>query len=128
DLYDALVKAYLLDKDLFDSYGKMHSLKRGREDKDKDEDPPAGSNQGLKKRKTSKDVEPSRGSKLKEYKSSSSKGSKSQSKSSSKSAQAEEPVYEIADTEMPQDQRDDMGNTNDQPNVKEASKHDWSRN
>ncbi|GJT27156.1 hypothetical protein Tco_0907431 [Tanacetum coccineum] len=125
DLYDALVKSYQLDKDLFDSYGKTYSLKRGREDKDKDEDPPAGSDQGLKKRKTSKDVEPSRGSKSKESKSSSSKGSKSQSKSSGKSAQAEEPVFETADTEMPQDQGDDLGNTEDQPNVEEASKHDW---
>ncbi|GJT07390.1 hypothetical protein Tco_0841852 [Tanacetum coccineum] len=64
-------------------------------------------------------------SKSKESKSSSSKGSKSQSKSSGKSAQAEEPVFETADTEMPQDQGDDLGNTKDQPNVMEASKHDW---
>ncbi|GKD80528.1 hypothetical protein Tco_1347367, partial [Tanacetum coccineum] len=98
-LYDALFKSYQLDKDLFDSYGKAYSLKRCREDKDKDEDPPAGSDQGLKKRKTSKD-----------------------------SAQAEEPVFETADTEMPQDQGDDLGNTEDQPNVKEASKHDWFKN
>ncbi|GJY26838.1 hypothetical protein Tco_0401564 [Tanacetum coccineum] len=56
-------KSYQLDKDLFDSYGKAYSLKRSSEDKDKDEDPPAGPDQGLKKKKTSKDVEPSRGSK-----------------------------------------------------------------
>ncbi|GJX77087.1 hypothetical protein Tco_0323898 [Tanacetum coccineum] len=125
DLYDALVKSYQLDKDLFDSYGKTYSLKRGREDKDKDRDPPARPDQGLKKRKTSKGAEPSRDSKLKESKSSSSKGSKSQSKSSGKSAQAEEPVFETADTEMPKDQGDDMGNTEDQPNVEEDSKHHW---
>ncbi|GJV66499.1 hypothetical protein Tco_1482008 [Tanacetum coccineum] len=125
DLYDALVKSYQLDKDLFDSYGKVYSLKRGREDKDKDEDPPAGSDQGLKKRKTSKDVKPPKGSKSKESKSSSSKGSKSQSKSSGKSAQAEEPVFETANTEMPKDQGDDLGNTEDQPNVEEATKYDW---
>ncbi|GJV08713.1 hypothetical protein Tco_1346369 [Tanacetum coccineum] len=82
DLYDGLVKSYKLDKELFESYGKAYSLKRDREDKDKDKDPPAGSNQGLKRRKTSKDVEPSKGSKSKESKSSSSKGTKSQSKSS----------------------------------------------
>ncbi|GKB64080.1 hypothetical protein Tco_0920266 [Tanacetum coccineum] len=81
-----------LDKDLFESYGKVYSLKRDREDKDKDEDPPAGSDQGLKKQKMSKDAEPSRGSKSKESKSRSSKGSKSQSKSSGKSSQAEEPA------------------------------------
>ncbi|GJZ24038.1 hypothetical protein Tco_0561497 [Tanacetum coccineum] len=100
--------ATTLDKDLFDSYGKMYSLKRGREDKDKDEDPPAGPDQGLKKRKTSKDAKPSRGSKLKVSKLSSSKGSKSKSESSGKSAQAEEPVFETADTKMPKDQGDDM--------------------
>ncbi|GJZ11654.1 hypothetical protein Tco_0546413 [Tanacetum coccineum] len=68
DLYDALVKYYKLDKDFFESYGKAYSLKRDREDKDKDEDPPAGSNQGLKKRKTSKDAKPSKDSKLKKIK------------------------------------------------------------
>ncbi|GJS59146.1 hypothetical protein Tco_0653930 [Tanacetum coccineum] len=72
NLYDALIKSYQLDKDLFDSYGKVYSLKRSREDKDKDEDPPAGPDQWLKKKKTSKDAEPSRGSKSKESKSSSS--------------------------------------------------------
>ncbi|GKA24768.1 hypothetical protein Tco_0710801 [Tanacetum coccineum] len=77
NLYDALVKSYQLDKDLFDSYGKAYSLKRICEDKDKDEDPPAGPDQRLTKKKTSKDVEPLRGSKSKESKSSSSKGSKS---------------------------------------------------
>ncbi|GJT33005.1 hypothetical protein Tco_0923424 [Tanacetum coccineum] len=73
-LYDALVKSYKLDKDLFESYSNVYSLKRDREDKHKDEDPPAGSDQGLKKQKTRKDAEPSRGSKSKESKSSSSKG------------------------------------------------------
>ncbi|GJY98466.1 hypothetical protein Tco_0515376 [Tanacetum coccineum] len=96
DLYDALVKSYQLDKDLFQTYGKTYSLKRYRKDKDKDEDPPAGSDQGLKKKKTSKD-----------------------------SVQVEEPVFETADTEMPHDQGSDLGNTKDQPNVDAASKHDW---
>ncbi|GJV06996.1 hypothetical protein Tco_1344652 [Tanacetum coccineum] len=125
ELYDGLVKSYKLDNDLFESYGKEYSLKRGRKDKDKDEDPPAGSDQGLKRRKTSKDVEPSKGPKLKESKLSSSKGTKSQPKSSGKSAQAEESVFEIANTEMPQNQGSDLGNTGEQPNVKDAPKHDW---
>ncbi|GJZ37332.1 hypothetical protein Tco_0583523 [Tanacetum coccineum] len=114
-----------LDKDLFDSNGKVYSLKRGCEDKDKDKDPPAGPDQGLKKRKMSKDVEPLKGSKSKESKSSSSKGTKSQPKTSSKSVQAEDPVFETTDIEMPQDQGGDLGNTEDQPKVEEASKHDW---
>nr|GEV26015.1 hypothetical protein [Tanacetum cinerariifolium] len=68
---------------LSSSYGKVYYLKRDREDKDKDEDPLAGSDQGLKKRKTSKDAAPPKGSKLKESKSSSSsKGTKPQPKSS----------------------------------------------
>ncbi|GJX65702.1 hypothetical protein Tco_0300045 [Tanacetum coccineum] len=90
-------------------------LDKIRNNKDKDEDPPAGSDQGLKKRKTSKDVDLSRGSKSKEPKSSSSKGSKSQPKSSGKSSQAKELVFETADTEMPLNQGEDLGNTNDQP-------------
>nr|GEV20109.1 reverse transcriptase domain-containing protein [Tanacetum cinerariifolium] len=104
DLYNALIKFYKLDKDLFESYTKAYSLKRDREDKHKDEDPPAGSNLGLKKRKTNKDGKPSKGSKSKESKSSSSKGTKSQSKFFGKSAQAVESVFETANTEMPQNQ------------------------
>ncbi|GJS76397.1 hypothetical protein Tco_0726278 [Tanacetum coccineum] len=90
NIYDALIQSYQLDNDLFDSYGKAYSLKRSHEDKDKDEDPLAGPDQGLKKRKKSKDVEPPRSSKSKDSQSSSFKGTKSQSKSSGKSAQVEE--------------------------------------
>nr|GEU65580.1 hypothetical protein [Tanacetum cinerariifolium] len=98
---------------------------RDHEDKDKYEDPPAGLDQGLKKQKTSKDVEPSKGSKSKESKSSLSNETKSQPKSSGKSTQVEELVFEFADIEMPQNQGSDLGNTDDQPNVEAASKHDW---
>ncbi|GKF59297.1 hypothetical protein Tco_0176083, partial [Tanacetum coccineum] len=99
NLYDALIKSYQLDKDLFDSYGKAYSLKRSCEDKDNDEDPLARSDEGSKKKKTSKDP-----------------------KSSGKSVQAEKPVFETADTEMPQDQGDDIGNT---PNVEANTMNDW---
>ncbi|GJW35129.1 hypothetical protein Tco_0058049 [Tanacetum coccineum] len=99
--YDALVKYYKLDKDLFDCYGNIYSLKRDHDDKYKDEDPSVGSDRGLKKRKTSKNVEPTKGPNTKELKSSSSKGTKSQSKSSRKSVQAEEPEFEVADSDMP---------------------------
>nr|GEZ46828.1 hypothetical protein [Tanacetum cinerariifolium] len=92
ELYEGLVKSYNPDTDLFSSYGKAYSLKRDHEDKDKDEDPSAGSDQGLKKQKTSKDVEPPKGSKSKESKTSSSKGTKSQPKSSGKFVKAEDPV------------------------------------
>ncbi|GKE69868.1 hypothetical protein Tco_1527940, partial [Tanacetum coccineum] len=51
ELYKALVNSYNVDKDLFEVYGKVVSLKRVRENKDKDEDPPARSDQGMKRRK-----------------------------------------------------------------------------
>ncbi|GKA26524.1 hypothetical protein Tco_0712633 [Tanacetum coccineum] len=44
-LYDALVESYNTDKDLFDSYGEVFSFKRSRDEKDKDQDPSAGSDQ-----------------------------------------------------------------------------------
>ncbi|GKE14610.1 hypothetical protein Tco_1422187 [Tanacetum coccineum] len=43
ELYNALVKSYQIDKDLFDSYGKVFSLKRSRDNRDKDRDLSAGS-------------------------------------------------------------------------------------
>ncbi|GJR55565.1 hypothetical protein Tco_1406086 [Tanacetum coccineum] len=55
ECYEGLKKSYDLDKTIFSTYGKVYSLKRSRKDKDKDEDPFAGSDRGLKKRKTSKD-------------------------------------------------------------------------
>nr|GEV23676.1 hypothetical protein [Tanacetum cinerariifolium] len=83
NLYNALVEAYNYEKDIFTSYGNVFTLKRGRDDQDKNEDTFAGSDRGTKIRKSSKDAEPSKGSKLKESKSySSSKGTQSQYKSS----------------------------------------------
>nr|GFA12571.1 hypothetical protein [Tanacetum cinerariifolium] len=79
-----------------------------------------------KRRKTSKDVDLSKSLKSKESKSiSSSKGTtRSQLKSTVKSAHAEEIVFEAGDTQEPENQGQDMGNTNEQPNVKAAPNHD----
>nr|GEW24425.1 hypothetical protein [Tanacetum cinerariifolium] len=87
-----------------------------------DEDPPARPDQGLNKRKTRKDVELS-----KKPKSigSSKDTTQSQSKSTGKSTQAEETVFEVEDTNMSLNQGDDLGNTDEQPNVKADPKHDW---
>ncbi|GJU84414.1 hypothetical protein Tco_1291960 [Tanacetum coccineum] len=92
NLYNALVESYNSDKDIISSYGDVVTLKRGRDDQDKDEDPSARSNQGSKRRRSGKEAESSKEPTHKEFKStSSSKGaSRSQPKSSSKSAQAEE--------------------------------------
>nr|GEW08916.1 integrase, catalytic region, zinc finger, CCHC-type, peptidase aspartic, catalytic [Tanacetum cinerariifolium] len=73
ELYDALVKSYNTDKDIFESYGEVFLLKRSRDDKDKDQDPSAGSDRGTKRRKSSKDAESSRDLRSKEKKSSSPK-------------------------------------------------------
>ncbi|GKF63471.1 hypothetical protein Tco_0186919, partial [Tanacetum coccineum] len=88
DCYDSLKIFYDLDKDVFFFYD-VYSLKRSHKDKDKykDEDPSAGSDRGLKKRKLSKDTEPTIGPKKKDSTSGSSKGTKSQPKSFGKSVQ-----------------------------------------
>ncbi|GKC78424.1 hypothetical protein Tco_1129198, partial [Tanacetum coccineum] len=95
-----------------------------RKDKDKDEDPSAGSNKGLKKRKISKYVEPTTGPKKKDSMSGSSKGTKSQPKSTRKSIQSEEPVFEVADSNMPQDQAGNLGDNKDEPLDEIASRRD----
>nr|GFA29899.1 hypothetical protein [Tanacetum cinerariifolium] len=93
ECYDGLIKSYNLDKDFFSSYD-VYSLKRSRHDKDKDEGPSTRSDQGLKKRKTSKDAAPTTSLKNKDSSSRSSKGTKSQPKSSGKSVHVEEPEFE----------------------------------
>nr|GEV82460.1 hypothetical protein [Tanacetum cinerariifolium] len=95
ECYNGLIKSYNLDKDFFTSYD-VYSLKRSQKDKDKDEDPSAGSDKGIKKRKTSKDTEPTT-----------------------------LPEFEVADTDMPQDQGGNLGNDDDEPRKESASKHDW---
>ncbi|GJY90586.1 hypothetical protein Tco_0505782 [Tanacetum coccineum] len=102
DCYDGLKKSYALDKYFFYSYD-VYSLKRGQKDKDKDEDPFAGSNQGLKKRKLSKDAKPTTEPKKKDSTSGSSKGTKSQPKSS----------------------EGNLGDNEDEPRDETASRHDW---
>nr|GEU90750.1 hypothetical protein [Tanacetum cinerariifolium] len=125
ECYDGLIKSDDLNKSLFSTYDKVYSLKRSQKYKDKDEDPSAGSDQGLKKRKTSKDAELTKGPKTKESRSGLSKGTKSQSTSSGKSVQAEEPDFEVADSDMPQDQEENLGKDDEEPKGKVASKRDW---
>ncbi|GKC26514.1 hypothetical protein Tco_1033808, partial [Tanacetum coccineum] len=86
ECYEGLIKLYDLDKTIFTTYDR-----------------------GLKKRKTSKDASLVIGPKAKESQSSLSKCDKSQSKSSGKSVQSEEPKFEVADLDMPQDQEENPG-------------------
>ncbi|GJS73407.1 retrovirus-related pol polyprotein from transposon TNT 1-94 [Tanacetum coccineum] len=125
-LYDALVKSYNTDKDLFDSYGEVFSLKRSRDERDKDRDPSAGSDRGTKRRKSSKDAESYKDSRSKEKKSSSTSkdASQSQHKSFRKSAHAEEPSHTIEDLGMQQDQEFVTGDNDEQLVDKEVTKAD----
>ncbi|GJW41574.1 hypothetical protein Tco_0067419 [Tanacetum coccineum] len=125
ECYDGLIKSYDLDKSLFSTYDKVYSLKRSQKDKDKDEDPSAASDRGLKKRKTSKDAKLAKGPNTKESKFGSSKGTNSESKSSAKSVWTEEPKFKVVDSDMPQDQEENLGNDDEEHKRKVASKRDW---
>ncbi|GJX68803.1 hypothetical protein Tco_0304530 [Tanacetum coccineum] len=61
-LYDALVESYNTNKDLFNTYGEVFTLKRSRDNSDKDRDPSAGSDRGTKRRKSSKEAKSSKDS------------------------------------------------------------------
>ncbi|GKE94965.1 hypothetical protein Tco_1579820, partial [Tanacetum coccineum] len=126
-LYDALVESYNTDKDLFNSYGEVFTLKRSRDDSDKDRDPSAGSDRGKKRRKSSKEAESSIDSRSKEKKSSSTSkdASQSQLKSSGKSAHAEEPSHIVEDLGTQQDQEFVTGDNDEPPADKEVTKADW---
>ncbi|GJS02847.1 hypothetical protein Tco_0319355 [Tanacetum coccineum] len=125
NLYNALVESYNNDNDIMSSYGDVVILKRGRDDQDKDEDPSAGSDQGMKRRKSGKDAETSNDSRSKEKKSSSISKDASHHKSSGKSVHAEDPSHTVEDSGMQQDQEFIMGYNNEQPADKEVTKADW---
>nr|GEV19530.1 hypothetical protein [Tanacetum cinerariifolium] len=97
------------------------------DDKDKDEDPFAGSDRRIKRRKTSKDTEPTTGPKTKDSMFGSSKGTKSQPKSSRKNVQLEVPEFEVAFLSFSFDQGRNLGNGDDEPRKESASKQklDW---
>ncbi|GJW16162.1 hypothetical protein Tco_0020295 [Tanacetum coccineum] len=55
NLYNTLIESYNSYKDLFASYGDVVTLKRGRDDQNKDEEPSAGSNRGMKQMRSGKE-------------------------------------------------------------------------
>ncbi|GJT94716.1 hypothetical protein Tco_1090234 [Tanacetum coccineum] len=65
-LYHALMESILEDEDAMDKDVADKLKKRKPDDVDRDEDPPAGPDQGLKGRQTGKDAEPSKKEKLTE--------------------------------------------------------------
>ncbi|GJZ56280.1 hypothetical protein Tco_0611473 [Tanacetum coccineum] len=128
NLYNALVESYNSDKDIISSYGDVVTLKRRRDDQDKDEDPSAGSNRGSKRRRSGKEVESSKELTHKESKSTSSlKGAtRSQPKSSGKSAHAEEHGQKVDDLEDQSHQEFNIGNDNE-TSAREALDDDESQ-
>nr|GEY90760.1 hypothetical protein [Tanacetum cinerariifolium] len=126
NLYKALV-AYECDKLILDTYGNTVTLKRRRDDEDKDEEPSAGSNRGSKRKWDGKEPESTSDPKEKTSKttSKSTEGSKSHHKSTSESAPVEEPMHTTKYLEEPAHQEFDTG-ANDDQHVAEASQHpDW---
>ncbi|GJW80115.1 hypothetical protein Tco_0144090 [Tanacetum coccineum] len=120
-LYHALMELILEDEDAMDEGVADKLKKRKQDDVDKDEGPFARSDRGLKRRKQAKILNhlrrPSR-QKLPKVR-------LNLTKSTNKFAQEEEIVFEAGDTQEPQNQGHNMGNTDDRPNVKAAPKHDW---
>ncbi|GJZ95014.1 hypothetical protein Tco_0667217, partial [Tanacetum coccineum] len=60
NLYRALLEAYNSDKDLLSLYGEVVTLKRGRDDQDKDKEPSVGSNRVSKRQRSGKEAESSK--------------------------------------------------------------------
>ncbi|GJR22239.1 hypothetical protein Tco_1317142 [Tanacetum coccineum] len=75
---------------------------------------------------TSKDSEPTTDPKKKDSTSGSSKGTQSEPRSSRKSVQLEEPVFEVADSDMPRDKEGNLGDNKDEPRKETASRSDWA--
>ncbi|GKC49197.1 hypothetical protein Tco_1071942, partial [Tanacetum coccineum] len=116
NLYRALLEAYNSDKDLISSYGEVVTLKRGRDDQDKDEEPSTGSNLGSKRRRSHKEESSKETTQKKSKSTSSSKGTtRSPPKSSGKSVQEEEHDPRVDDLEEPFHQEFDTGNDDVSP-------------
>nr|GFC03813.1 hypothetical protein [Tanacetum cinerariifolium] len=109
------------------TYEGTITLKRRRDDEDKDEEPSAGSNLGSKRRRAGKEPESTSAPKEKTSKTigKSTEGSKSHHKSASESAPTEDPMHTTKDLEELTQQEFDTCATDDQP-IEEASQHpDW---
>nr|GEV03488.1 retrovirus-related Pol polyprotein from transposon TNT 1-94 [Tanacetum cinerariifolium] len=104
NLYKALVEAHESDKIILDTYGDIITLKRRRDDDvDRDEEPPAGSDQGSKRRREGKEPESTSAPMKKATRSAgkSTQGSKSRQTSANESAATEEPMQTTFEMEEP---------------------------
>nr|GFB17900.1 hypothetical protein [Tanacetum cinerariifolium] len=101
NLYKGLVDAYECEKIILDIYEDTVTLKRHRDDADKDEEPSDGSDQGSKRRREENKLKSTSAPKEKASKttSKSAKGSKSHQKTTSEFVLAEEPMQTTQDLE-----------------------------
>nr|GFA27291.1 hypothetical protein [Tanacetum cinerariifolium] len=122
NLYKALVDAYECDKIILDTYEDTVTLKRCRDDADKDEEPSARSDRGSKRRREGKEPESISDPKEKASKTTrkSTEGSKSHHKTANESAPVEKLRQTTQDLEEPSHQEFEIGVADDQP-IAEAS-------
>ncbi|GKD55934.1 hypothetical protein Tco_1289321 [Tanacetum coccineum] len=106
NLYNTLIESYNSDKDLFVSYGDVVTLKRGRDDQDKDEEPSVGLNRGTKRRRSGKEES-------------------SKEATQNKSAQAEEHGLRVDDLEEPLHQEFNTRNNDISPIVDDRPPQSW---
>nr|GEV39169.1 hypothetical protein [Tanacetum cinerariifolium] len=92
----ALVDAYECDKIILDTYGDKVTLKRRRDDDDKDEEPSVGSDRGSKRKRACKEPE-----------------------------SAKEPMQTTQDLEEPSHQEFETGAADDQPVAKASQHPEW---
>nr|GEU69475.1 hypothetical protein [Tanacetum cinerariifolium] len=107
----ALFDAYESNKIILNTYGDTVTLKRSRDDADKDEEPFAGSDRGSKRRRKGKKLESTRAPKEKATKTTgkSTQGSKSHQKTTSEFIPAKEPMQTTQDLKEPSHQEFEIG-------------------
>ncbi|GJW61006.1 hypothetical protein Tco_0110341 [Tanacetum coccineum] len=137
-LYHALMESIFENKDAMDKGVADKLKKRKPDDVDKDEGPSARSDRGLKRQKTSKGTETSKKtSAIKDSSKGKTRATSSKSSKSGKSAKDQVVIRcktldnichddaELDNTDMPMDQGEDLGNTDEQPNNEAVHKNDW---
>nr|GEW07467.1 reverse transcriptase domain-containing protein [Tanacetum cinerariifolium] len=126
NLYKALVKAYKSNKIILVTYGDTVTLKRCRDDADKDEEPSDGSDRGSKRQREGREPESASAPKEKATRSAgkSTQGSKSRQTSASESTIVEEPIQTTFEMQEPSHPEFEIG-ADDQPIVEPSQHPEW---
>ncbi|GJZ89656.1 hypothetical protein Tco_0661438 [Tanacetum coccineum] len=127
-LYDALIQSLLMDENDMDRLAVDPASQRKRRHDDKDQDTPTGSHQGMKKRRTGKDVEPSmKSSKSKESAKGKTPSNTSKTGKSSIDKSVQEPEY-VMQMDVKEPNLDNVDDDADEPQVDvdpKIPKKDW---